>query len=225
MTNEMQLGLLGWVHKSVSSRGLISTIKIAISYLIDFGYDLRYGTDTMQWVDLEELMITEDGRKHGNPYKATKARALVRLLKMLDLSKYETFVDFGAGKGRVLLIAAKYGFRKVVGVEIAKELCQVAQRNAEHLKLTDCIEVVESDVTHYTIRRDQTVFFLYNPFDQSVTTRVLQNIGASLRAYPRNAWLLYNTPKYHADVLGTGLFKFWQKHDFGGSEFMIYRTA
>lgn len=114
MSNELQLGLFRWAAKSISQRGFIRSVKVAVSILIDVGFDLRYGTETIKWVDLASLNISPEGKNHGNPYKATKARPLRKLLRSLDLPKCETFVDFGAGKGRVLLIAAQYGFHKCI---------------------------------------------------------------------------------------------------------------
>ncbi len=49
-----------------------------------------------------------------------------------DLADY-TFVDIGAGKSRTLLLASRYSFAKIVGVEFAKEL--VACAAAQHREL------------------------------------------------------------------------------------------
>src|ERR1051325_451687 len=48
-----------------------------------------------------------------------------------------TFIDLGSGKGRCLLMAAGYGFRKIIGVEFMPEWHRVAEENirrfaAEH---------------------------------------------------------------------------------------------
>jgi len=40
-----------------------------------------------------------------------------------------TFVDFGSGKGKVVLLAPRLPFRKVIGLEFAQQLIAVAQRN------------------------------------------------------------------------------------------------
>lgn len=46
----------------------------------------------------------------------------------LDYSKF-TFIDFGAGMGRVLLMASERPFRKIIGVEFARELITIAENN------------------------------------------------------------------------------------------------
>ena len=40
-----------------------------------------------------------------------------------------TFVDFGAGKGRVLMMACEYPFKQVIGVELSRKLHATASRN------------------------------------------------------------------------------------------------
>ena len=39
------------------------------------------------------------------------------------------FIDFGSGKGRCLLMAGILGFKNVIGIEFAKDLCEWAKRN------------------------------------------------------------------------------------------------
>jgi len=45
-----------------------------------------------------------------------------------DVSSH-SFVDYGSGKGRVLLVASDYAFKKIVGVEFSKVLNDVAVAN------------------------------------------------------------------------------------------------
>src|SRR5271155_1080663 len=40
-----------------------------------------------------------------------------------------TFIDIGSGKGRTLLMASEYPFRKIVGVELIQELHRAAAEN------------------------------------------------------------------------------------------------
>src|SRR6516225_8353137 len=40
-----------------------------------------------------------------------------------------TFVDIGCGKGRALMVASAFPFRRLVGVEISPELCEIARAN------------------------------------------------------------------------------------------------
>jgi hypothetical protein len=45
-----------------------------------------------------------------------------------------TFIDLGSGKGRTLLMASDYPFRRIVGVELLPSLHQIAQQNLRQYK-------------------------------------------------------------------------------------------
>jgi len=40
-----------------------------------------------------------------------------------------TFIDFGCGKGRAMLLAAERPFRRLIGIDFSHELLMVARRN------------------------------------------------------------------------------------------------
>ncbi len=45
-----------------------------------------------------------------------------------------SFLDFGSGKGRMVIAAATLPFRRVLGVEISDRLLQEARRNVEAMR-------------------------------------------------------------------------------------------
>ena len=206
----------------------MQTAKVAVSVVIDLGFDLRYGTDTIRWVDRDALNSESENKAHAAPYRATRAGALRKLLRKLDLPNSAVFVDLGSGKGRVLLIAAQFGFKKVVGVEFSRELCELARENvkvfARRAQTNPCIEIVEADVARYPIESDQNVFFIYNPFHGAVMTRLLENLRSSVTQFPRKIWLIYNTPIHGEEVGNSGLFGACQEFEFGGTEFKVYKN-
>ena len=55
---------------------------------------------------------------HGAEYQGSNAPALEQALRELAVPyRRFTFLDFGAGKGRAVLVAARFPFQSVVGVE------------------------------------------------------------------------------------------------------------
>jgi predicted RNA methylase len=216
----------GWALNSVRERGLVHTVKVATSVVADLSFDWRHGTSTMRWVDVDHLDAVGENRVHSTGYQATKARPLWALLNSLDLPRNKGFVDFGAGKGRVLLIAALCGFRKIVGVEFSPELCECARRNIEIFKrrsrLQARIDVHLWDAAAYPIQPDECVFFMYNPFGRAVMSQVLANLRRSVETTPRNVWLIYNTPSHHALVENTGIFRSQLDRNIGGTQFRVY---
>jgi len=128
-------------------------------------------------------------------------RSLLGSLK-IDYSQY-TFVDLGSGKGRVLLIACEYPFRRIIGVEFAKQLHDIAQRNiASYRGSRECADItsVWLDVAEFTIPIEPIIFFMFNPFRPPVMREVIGNIVGSLQKYPRPCLLIYDTP-YHSALI------------------------
>jgi SAM-dependent methyltransferase len=193
---------------------------------MDLRFDWRYGTDTMRWVNRNELDTRSANQSHSAPYRATKVGPLLDLLNKLQLPRTSTFVDIGSGKGRVLLIASQYGFRKVVGIEFSGELCATARKNVELFfrKATrhSPIEVIEADATEYKFQGEDQVFFMYNPFDGFILAKVIENLRRSLEANPRRVWLIYNTPLHHEVIKSAAIFKSDSFYEIGGNHFRVY---
>jgi SAM-dependent methyltransferase len=215
-----------WLTRTLREKGPVQTAQIAVNFGGDLLFDWRYGTDTMRWEARDELGATAPSLAHSRQYKATKTRPFLHLLRRLDLPRDCHFVDIGAGKGRVLLVAAQYGFRKVVGVEFSRRLCELARKNVEiyarKVRLASPIEVVEADATTHEFAPEDRVFFLFNPFDGVILGRVLENLRSSLERHPRPAWLIYNDPQHHDVVQQARLFRSNAAHWVGGTHFQVY---
>src|SRR5688572_3346622 len=125
------MNVLNWALQSSREKGVVKTVKIACNVVMDLRFDWKYGTDTMRWVDRSQLETESVNRSHSAPYRATKVGPLLQLLDKLHLPRDCNFLDIGSGKGRVLLIASQYGFRKIVGIEFSPELCAIARKNVE----------------------------------------------------------------------------------------------
>jgi SAM-dependent methyltransferase len=218
-----------WAIASAKQRGIVRTTRIAGSVVTDLLFDWKYGTDTVRWVDKAALDATSDNRWHAVSYQATKARPFLSLLRQLDLPTSSVFVDIGCGKGRVVLIASQYGFRKVVGIDFSSRLCAVARNNVElfskKTNLLSPIEVVDMDVAGYQFRADECVLYMFNPFDSLVMTQVVENIRQSLEHNPRRMWVIYNTPTQHDVLMSAGLFKSVSAYEISGNEFRVYTNC
>jgi len=221
--------MFAWMRESVRNRGVGTTLKIVVSTIEDACFDWRHGTETERVVDSDQFEASLANRGHAVRYKATKARPFLALLRHLRLPEGSTFVDVGSGKGRVLLLAAQQGFRRVVGVEFSPSLCEQARRNVETFRrrsrTLSPIEVVQADITQHEWRGDENVFFLYNPFDAVILERFVERLRVTMADSPRKIWLIYSAP-VHATVLGqSGMFASRDTISFWGTEFHIYTTG
>ncbi len=122
-----------------------------------------------------------------------------------------TFIDLGSGKGRTLLMASDYPFRRILGVELLPSLNQIAQQNLAqyHSDSQRCfaMESVCADATTFTLPDDALVIFLFNPFPESGLLRSLANLEQSLDAHPRLVYVIYHNPQLETVVNNIGRLK------------------
>lgn len=130
-----------------------------------------------------------------------------------------TFIDLGSGKGRTLLMASDYPFRRIVGVELLPALHQIAQQNLRHYKSESqrCFSLASvcADAAAFPFPDDPLVLFLFNPFPESGMRRVVANLERSLRAHPRPVYILYHNPLLeHVLSESAGLRKIAATHQY-----------
>jgi SAM-dependent methyltransferase len=130
-----------------------------------------------------------------------------------------TFVDLGSGKGRTLMMASDYPFRRIVGVELLPSLHQIAQQNLRQYKNESqkcfALEAICGDATAFPFPDDPLVIYLFNPFPESGMRQVVANLEQSLRAHPRPVYVLYHNPLLeHTLSEGTRLRKITGTHQY-----------
>jgi SAM-dependent methyltransferase len=131
-------------------------------------------------------------------YQATSPKMFRKIMQSFGcVTAPFTFFDMGCGKGRVLLMASRYGFKGVVGVEFDSALAEIAQENAAHFQRhhTDCsaIEVICSDAATYQFPDEDAVIFFFNPFAREIMEKVLANIKASAKT-TKHRYIIYYHP-------------------------------
>lgn len=171
-------------------------IRFVIAARADRAYDRKHGVDTAGTIPLDFLSVVGPNRDYGTEYVSTSPKSFDWMMQQLkrDISDY-VFVDFGAGKGRTILLAAELPFSQVLGVEFAKELVVVARQNLQSYrsKTQKCrrMKVTEADATEYEFPREPLILYFYNPFAPEVFKRVLDNLIASLLTFPRDCVIVY----------------------------------
>ena len=104
-----------WLHASV----------------LDSGIERLFFRPTKGHVALTGLTVRGDNRAAGHDYRPTPHFVFKWALSAIekeDIPKL-SFVDYGAGKGRVMLLAAQHPFTAVGGIEFAEELHDDATMN------------------------------------------------------------------------------------------------
>ncbi len=190
---------------------------------VPYPFDVQYGVDTggLVWGEsLDGPSSTEPSstepssdnpssnkpRSNESAYWATGyygispsafTAALARL--ELDWSRF-TFVDVGCGKGRALLLALRFPFRRALGIELSPALAAVAQANLQRFaapwrQANLPAEALVADATTSPIPDGPVVMFLYHPFAAPVMRRFLAHVLKAARGERREMYLLYANPE------------------------------
>jgi SAM-dependent methyltransferase len=164
----------------------------------DIEYDCDYGVDTT-WARLP-LRVRLREIFSERQYQPTVPQEFHEIMERLpaDIDEY-TFVDLGSGKGRALLLAAEYPFRRIIGVELQAELHRIAEQNIATFdsptQLCRDITSVAADARHYEFPDEPFVLYLFNPFPEYVMKTVTENLQQSLERRHRPVYVIYNTPE------------------------------
>jgi hypothetical protein len=215
-----QSGLLGsawrWWSNVAARKGRVAATSQLFAALWEFLLDStperlhqRYGDADYDWdyrVNTTSGAVGWRDRLLGvfhSPYQPTEPALFHEMLEALqqqtgiDFRQF-VFVDLGSGKGRTLLMASDYPFRRIVGVELLPTLDHIAQENLAKYQSESqkcfALEAICADATEFQFPIEPMVLYLFNPFPESGLRRVLANFEENLRAHPRAAYVLYHNP-------------------------------
>jgi 16S rRNA G966 N2-methylase RsmD len=183
----------------VRTRGILSALQSLFRRARIRFEEWRFGIYTDTTIEPMELGIHNVESKH---YGATDYASIHKIMRALEIDpSAHVFLDFGAGMGRAMILAARYPFRKVLGVEIAGELTRIAEQNFKRCRSRlRCRnpQIVTCDATKYQIPPDVSVVYFNNPFFGKILAAVLDNLRASLVATPRELHVVCNLPQQSA---------------------------
>ena len=165
----------------------------------------RYGDMEYDWenrVDTTSGTVGWRERLLGlfhSPYQPTDPVLFHEIMASLPI-EFEnfTFVDLGSGKGRTLLMASDYPFRRIVGVELIEELHRVAEQNITKYRnpAQRCLQIesVCADAREYDFPHEPLVVYLFNPLPEPALLEVLERLEKSMAETPRPIWIAYHNP-------------------------------
>ena len=148
---------------------------------------------------LNELTVASPNKALGHRYQPVNRAVFHWAMQALpeDLRGY-TFIDYGAGRGRALLLAAEYGFDQIVGVEFAAELhddclMNIAQYPRSRMRCRK-VSCLHADAIDLIPPPGNMVLFFNDPFDTAMLDAIIQRITASYREHPRRIYLIFIRP-------------------------------
>jgi tRNA1(Val) A37 N6-methylase TrmN6 len=169
---------------------------------------LKYGSGTFGSVDLKKLTIINGEVQKSSRYEPVSFHILEKLFDAFKkISDNTSIIDLGCGKGRMMMVAPYFGFTNITGIDFAKELCQQAIINMEkkeqqfpHIHW----QVINENVEQHEINSNDSVFFMFNPFDEDVLMNFLKKLEVSCTRFPRQVYFLYASPQYQKLLLNKG---------------------
>lgn len=199
--NDQKSSPLKWVAALPGARSVIDRID-QYRWRI---YDRRHQVETYGKTALADLTVASSNAAFGNNFHPTPPRTVRVLLRGLQVQQSDyIFVDFGSGKGGVLLVAAEFPFLEVIGVEFAEELHKIAERNIRQyrgVRRCQSVHSIHCDAVQFDFPLKPLVLYFFNPFHRRVMEQVLSNLVRSYQLNPRDVFLLYQAPHYPKDLV------------------------
>ena len=216
----MRIASISKLRRAIDRHGLGGALKVACGKLVSLvhnfrpsvraesrererraaEFDAEFGVDTSGFIHPTELRISHPNQRHAISYRGSDPKYFHDAMSSLPIDyRRFVFIDFGSGKGRALLLATKFPFKRIVGVEFSPGLHQIAKENIDRFSQNaDHAFEVESicmDATAFTLPVDPLVCYFFNPFDADIMQRVLSNIRNSLARAPRDLFVVYYNPR------------------------------
>jgi len=148
--------------------------------------------------NLHDLSIVGNHANNGTALVSTSRDFLCELFTVLrslaneDFQK-ERFVDFGSGKAAAIIHARSLGFKRSLGAEFAKELHKIAEKNIEKMGVDEVISL-NIDAAEFIPPKDTTLIFMFNPFDETVMKKAIENILKAKKSFLYPCFLIYVNP-------------------------------
>lgn len=239
------------IKKSLRERGLVTSLRRSFLLPVHLfreyraaqslrpdstvsEFDRKHGVDTdgkfEGWTYLSDLDIPSSNWIDGNDYAAIEPMRFHRVLASLEIAfENYTFIDFGSGKGRALLLASEFPFKRILGLEFSPELHRTAEENIRRYRSATqkCpdIRCLNADFAAFELPPEAAVLFFFNPCRARVLSQVVAAIGRSLLSHPRPLYIAYVAPTPEQDQLFASA-GFLEKI-FDGAElrFCLYRAT
>jgi hypothetical protein len=165
----------------------------------NLGFDLLHHVETAIELPLESVGVSQADAARGNSiYRPLTEKVFRAAIASLDIHIPDfTFVDIGSGKGKVLFMASELPFKRIVGVEYARGLHDVAVRNVVTFRSATqkCrhIDTIHADALKYRLPQGPLVLFTFNALPTTAMRQFLEMIDVEAGTQPNRAIVLVYT--------------------------------
>lgn len=167
----------------------------------------KYGCNFVTRIHHDYLEVAGE---HGEGYGCTTQKEIFPILDRCHCIPQEedAIFDYGCGKGGALVSFLDYGFKRVGGVEYEPKIYEVLKENMDKLQLEDKVELLYGDAGELKEELDEySWFYFYNPFDEVVLKKCVENIADSYKRKKRKIHIIFFSPKNYVFITATGILR------------------
>ena len=230
---------LSWFSELVKREGLLrgtaTAIRafggLALDYLPsrkrlrygDIDYDFEHHVNTT-WAAPSLSVRLREVFTRGK-YQPSEPSLFHEILSQMEIDHSQfVFIDLGSGKGRTLLMASDYPFRRIIGGEIIPELHLIASTNIERYRSEQqkcfSLEAWLGDALEFKFPIEPLVVYLFNPFPADILDRVLERVHESAAGKPREVYVIYHNLVHEEVFRGKSYLEQLQRTE----QYAIYRV-
>ena len=151
-----------------------------------------------EWDKLLKIRTSgrDDSRadRYRFPYEPTPYPVLERLAGSGYITKKNTVIDYGCGKGRVGFYLSWQVRCKSIGIEYDDRIFQAALKNRESAVSGRKVEFHKDRAEIYPIPEEVDRLYFFNPFSVEVLRKVMGRIRQTWYARPREIILFFYYP-------------------------------
>ena len=152
----------------------------------------------------------EVAKEHGEGYGCTTQKEIFPILDHCHCIPQpdDAIFDYGCGKGGALVSFLDYGFSQVGGIEFEPQIYDVLKENMDKLGLKEKVELLYGDAGELNEPLDKyNWFYFYNPFDQVILRKCIENIVDSYGRNKRRIHLIFFSAQNYSCIEETGFFR------------------
>ena len=131
-----------------------------------------------------------------------------------------------------MLSAADFGIKKVKGIEFCDKLSSIAINNSKiysnHNSASDVeFKIINDDMSLYKLDDNDNLFYFYNPCNELILDKVIQNIIYSYSKKPRWGIIIYQNNTINQPTIFDNYkeLSFLFCKEFVGNKFFVYKVV
>lgn len=176
-------------------------------------FDIAHGVDTSGFVSAGDCSADQALAANISPYVGSQPSIIRAVLATLPEPESYAFVDIGCGKGRPLIVASEFPYRRVLGVDLSPELAVVARANAAAISARypdrSAIDIQVGDACAVRAPADRVVYYMYHAFNRSLVDALIANVERQIVDGLDHVFFVYYDPVHSAAFDASPHFARW----------------